>query len=182
MGRCGSAMPARQGSDVGRRPSARISPSSTRTFVEPAVAQEIGDAVGDVALRHAVQRHRHAGPAKADPRRVELDRAPVDPCQGGRRAPPRWAGRIGAGVGEVLGIEVPERLHGDVEGPVRSRRRPVPRRPAARPARAGARSSRPWRFSRDSAESVRYRLKIRSSRAISARQAAIACSAAARSG
>ena len=38
------------------------------------------------------------------------------------------------------------------------------------------------RFSRDSAESARYKLKIRSSRVISSRQAAIACPAAVRSG
>ena len=109
-------MPARQGSDVRAAAECPNLAQLHQHVLEPAAAQEIGDAVGDVALRHAVQRHRHAGPAKADPGRVELDRAPVDPCQGGGERRLARAGRIGGRVGEVPGVEIPERLDGDVEG------------------------------------------------------------------
>ena len=60
-------MPARQGSDVRAAAECPDLAQLHQHILEPAAAQEIGDAVGDVALRHAVQRHRHAGPAKADP-------------------------------------------------------------------------------------------------------------------
>ncbi len=87
-----------------------------QNVVEAALAQQIGDAVRDVALRHAVKCHRHAGPAVGDPACVDLDRAPVDQRPGGSERRLARSSRVRGRVGEMAGIEVPERLHGDVEG------------------------------------------------------------------
>ena len=111
--------PMRQG-----RPSGWMAEGADLADVEEDVAhagvlQERRHAVGDVALRDAVQRDRHSGPGEADRRRPGLDGAPVHQRPRlGESALGRPA-RIRAALREVRRVGAPERLHGGVEGALR---------------------------------------------------------------
>ena len=83
------------------------------------VLQQRRHAVGDVALRDAVERDRHAGPREADFRRLDLHGAVVHQRPRLRDLGLGRPARSGARLREVGGVEAPERLHGGVEGALR---------------------------------------------------------------
>ena len=88
---------------------------------DPAVAQDLGDAVGDVALRDAVEGDGAARALERDAARRDLQRAIVD--QRARRRQ-RRAVRPGGAVGpavEMFGVERPQRLDRDIERAVGER-------------------------------------------------------------
>ena len=94
---------------------ATVSPSCTSTLANPAAAQQVGHAIGDVALGDPVQRHGHARAQEADPGPIHRDRPIID--QASRRLDPvdRRAGHIVRMRCEMRGVQLPERLHRDVE-------------------------------------------------------------------
>lgn len=83
--------------------------------IETRIAQDLGHAVGDVALADPVQTDRHSPPREAKAIRGDADvlMPYAFRCAGdslGRRA-----FRIGIGRAEMIRIETPERLDGDIE-------------------------------------------------------------------
>ena len=118
------------------------------------VLQQGGHTVGDVALGDAVERDRHARPREADFRRRDLDGPVIHQRLRLREVVCGRPPRVGAGTGEVRGVEAPERLHGHVEGALRPLRIGARlrqqrhqfqrrRRKAALPVEAGDRALRP---------------------------------------
>ena len=86
--------------------------------VASARPQDCRDAIGDEALGNAIERDRHAGLREGDPIRIDLQS--VIPDQGKGALDSGSVGSIGRRVNlrEMVGIEQPQRLNGDVESAV----------------------------------------------------------------
>ena len=86
--------------------------------VASARPQDCRDAIGDEALGNAVERDRHAGLREGDP--IRIDPQSVIPDQGKGAFDSSSVGSIGRRVNlrEMVGIEQPQRLNGDVESAV----------------------------------------------------------------
>ena len=84
--------------------------------LEAFVPQHLGDRIGDIALRQAVERDRHAGTCEADRGRAGLDAAEINELTR-NLARARRDVRLHVGVRpEMRLIEPPQRLHRYVEG------------------------------------------------------------------
>ena len=78
-------------------------------------AQQFDDAVGDVSLTDAVQSDAHSRPSEPEPLRVDLQSFVANPRDGFGDSVGRRAVRGGVGPGEMVGVEIPKRLHRHVE-------------------------------------------------------------------
>src|SRR5262245_9374838 len=104
------------------RPPIRVTPEGAELAeiddraLEAFVTQEVGNGISDIALRQAVERNRHASAGEADRGRAGLDAAEVDERL---RHVTRARGDIHLHIGarpEMRLVELPQRLHRDVEG------------------------------------------------------------------
>ncbi len=84
-------------------------------------AQQLGHAIGDVSLSNPVQRHGHARAQEADPGPVHRHRPVIDaPSHSLDPVHRRTSDIVRIGC-EMRGVQLPERLHGDVESPAAQR-------------------------------------------------------------
>ncbi len=81
------------------------------------VAQHLRDPVGDIALGDAVEGQSHSGFGQADAPGIDIDTPPIDKRERPVDRRPFGPVRRGRGRAEEMGgIDIPERLHRDVEG------------------------------------------------------------------